>query len=206
MIRHASLLTALAALLALPFAALAQEPPPEAEQIAAAVQPLPEGLREGATVLGYRPGADGLSTLRRGEGEMICVADDPAEADRWHVACYHESLAAFIERGRELRARGADGETVDSVRAAEANSGAIPMPEQPASVYNLYGPPDAFDAESGTLSDEVRSLYALYMPWATAESTGLPTEAEAGEPWLMDSGKPWAHVMLMEPRRDGDGG
>ena len=88
---------------------------------------------------------------------------------------------------------------MDSVRAAEAESGELPMPEDPASVYNLSGPPGSFDPETGELSDEVRSLYALYVPWATAESTGLPTEPKPGKPWIMDSGKPGAHVMLMEP-------
>jgi len=191
-------------LLALAPSAVAQEIPAPDHQIAAAVQPLPPELRDGATVLGYREGSDGLVTLREGEGAMVCVADDPANAEQWHVACYHESLSPFIERGRELRAGGADQETVDSVRAAEAESGEIPMPEHPASVYNLSGPPDAFDPETGRLAGRVRSLYALYMPWATAESTGLPTRPAPGEPWIMDPGKAWAHVMLMEPPSGGN--
>lgn len=198
-------------LLALPMTALlaapgaGQEIPSAEDQIAAAVQPLPGELRDAATVLGYREGSEGLVTLREGDGEMICLADDPSDAETWHVACYHESLSPFMERGRELRARGADRAAVDSVRAAEAESGDIPMPEQAASVYNLTGPPGSFDPGTGTLSDEVRSLYALYMPWATAESTGLPRKPRAGQPWIMDPGKPWAHIMLMEPR-DEDGG
>lgn len=203
--RHSPLL-ALTFVLLLAASAAGQDIPPAQAQVAAAVQALPEELRARATVLGYRPGGDGLEILREGHGEMICLADDPSEPDRWHVACYHESLSPFMRRGRELRAQGADRATVDSVRAAEAESGALSMPDQPASVYNLTGPPGAFDPETGTLSEEVGSLYALYMPWATAESTGLPREPRAGDPWIMDPGKPWAHVMLMEPREEEGGG
>ena len=30
---------------------------------------------------------------------MICLADDPNESPRWHVACYHKALEPFMARG-----------------------------------------------------------------------------------------------------------
>ena len=54
------------------------------QQIAVAVLPLPADLRAGATVLGY--GADGkLTPLRRGTGDMTCLAPNHA-GPRFHVA------------------------------------------------------------------------------------------------------------------------
>ena len=79
---------------------------PAALQIAAAIQPLPAPMRDSAAVLGY--GADGrLVELRHGSGSMICLADDPKD-DGFHVACYSASMEAFMARGRELRAQGAN--------------------------------------------------------------------------------------------------
>lgn len=180
-----------------PPGAASQEAPPTDAQIAAALQPLPEGMREEATVLGYRDDAERVEVLREGNGEMICLADDPAE-DSFHVACYHESMEPFMERGRELQADGADRASVDSVRRAEAEAGELPMPEEPASLYSLTGEPDSFDPATGEV-DEASPLYVLYIPWATAGETGLPPEPREGEPWLMDAGEPWAHVMYAPP-------
>jgi hypothetical protein len=126
-------------------AAGAQTPPgdPAAAQIAAAVTPAPEDLRDGASVLGY--GADGeLVRLRQGEGGLICLADDPSD-ERFHVACYFEELEPFMARGRELRAAGKDRDEIVAAREAEIGEGKLTMPSQPTALYSLTGPKDAFD-------------------------------------------------------------
>jgi hypothetical protein len=39
--------------------------------------------------------------------------------------------------------------------------------------------------------------YVVYIPWATAASTGLPIKPEApGMPWIMDPGTHRAHIMI----------
>src|SRR5689334_1253441 len=95
-----------------PSALLAQTPtiPPAAEQIAAAVLPLPKEMQAGATVMGYRSGTK-LETLRPGTNGMICLALYVTRPD-FHVACYHHSLEAFMARGRELRENGVKGTSV----------------------------------------------------------------------------------------------
>jgi hypothetical protein len=165
--------------------------PDPAEQLAAAVLPLPDELREGAAVLGYA--ADGrLVELRRGAGDMVCLADDPRD-QRFHVACYHRSLEPFMARGRQLRAQGLSPEAADSLRSAEIASGAIPMPPA-AALYSLTGPAGSFDAATGT-AGRARPLFVVYVPFATAASTGLPTRPARGTPWLMNPGTPRAHIM-----------
>lgn len=170
----------------------AQVPPPE-QQIAAAVQAAPEAMRDEAAVLGYD--ADGeLVTLREGANELICLADRPDD-DRFHVACYHAALEPFMQRGRTLRAQGLSDAEVDSARQAEIEAGALTMPDHPASLYSLTGPSEAVDAETGEVSG-ASPLYVLYTPFATGEELGLPTRPTGDLPWLMDAGKPWAHVMV----------
>jgi hypothetical protein len=163
------------------------------QQIAEAVTPLPEAMRAGATVYGYRGGE--LVTLRQGSGMMVCLADDPSD-DRWHVACYHESLDPYMAKGREIRAQGTtDRATVARMRKAAISSGELKMPEAPAALYSLTGSAAAFDPQTGTVTG-ASSLYVVYVPYATSETTGLPTRPAGGGPWLMAPGEPWAHIMI----------
>lgn len=170
----------------------AQVPPPD-QQIAAAVKPLPEAKRDGATVLGYNEAGE-LVTLREGSNELICLADEP-ESDRFHVACYHESLEPFMERGRELRAQGLSGGKVDSIRQAEIESGELSMPDHPAALYSLTGPAGSYKAEADTVVG-ASPLYVVYTPFSTGDQLGLPSRPAGNMPWLMEGGKPWAHIMI----------
>lgn len=194
---------ALALALLMPAALVAQpgsttpptpRPPLTAEQqVAAATLALPTELRAGAKVLGYDASGK-LGTLRAGSNGMICLAPNPA-SPRFQSACYHESLEPFMARGRELRAQGVKGEQVDTVRFAEAKAGKLALPKGPAVLYQLFGAPGAYDVATNTVKDG-SPLYVVYMPYATAESTGLQAKASAGTPWLMFPGTPKAHIMF----------
>ncbi|MFB6098610.1 MAG: hypothetical protein ABEK84_05770 [Salinibacter sp.] len=180
-------LVRLAILFVLPGLACAQSPPDPKIQIAGAVKAAPKSMRAAATVLGYTDEGT-VTTLREGSGTLVCLADDPEEKG-FHVACYHESLAPFMERGRELRRQGVTA--VDSVRRAEIKNGTLSYPDHPAALYNLSG---TYDAEADRVRNPSR-LRVVYVPYATGESTGLPTQPQGG-PWLMEPGQPWAHIMI----------
>ena len=186
----------------LPAVARAQAPasstmPAPAEQIAAAVLALPQEFRADARVLGHPAGRRELVALREGKGPFTCLASEPG-AQQFHVACYHQSLEPFMARGRELRASGVTGDRVDTVRFAEVRERKLAMPTQPAALYSLFGAADAYDAATNTVRN-ARALYVIYMPGATAASTGLSTQPAAGTPWLMFPGTPKAHIMF-QPR------
>jgi hypothetical protein len=166
--------------------------PPADQQVAAAVKPLPAEKQEDATVKGYNEAGD-LVTLRAGSNEILCLADDPTD-DRFHVACYHQSLEPFMERGRELRAQG-QGAAADSIRQAEIDAGELSMPDHPVSLYSLTGPADAYNAAADSVAG-ASPLYVIYTPFATADEVGLPTRPSGNMPWLMEPGKPWAHIMI----------
>lgn len=173
----------------------AQSPPDADQQIAAAVKAAPTPMQDAATVLGYDENLE-LTTLREGEGPLICLADDPQE-DEFHVACYHQALEPFMKRGRELRDQGRSGAAVDSIRRAEIEAGTLEMPERPMALYNLSGPADAYDASADTVRD-ASALHVIYTPYATSEDLGLPTRPQGDEPWLMAPGEPWAHIMIAQ--------
>ena len=191
--RRLGVLPVFALRLLTPTTATAQVPAPEV-QIAGAVSAAPEALRSGAAVLGYR-NYHRLVTLREGSNEMVCLADDPSES-RWHVACYHRDLEPFMRRGRELQAEERTRNEVDSTRLEEIRAGALPLPNGPRMLYNLYAPGDSVDQSTG-LARSPATLQVVYIPYATGETTGLPTQPGGGLPWLMAAGKPWAHIMIM---------
>lgn len=183
------------ALLALTSTAAAQSAlPPVEEQLAAAVLPLPEELRAGASIMGYRtPGK--LEELRAGTNGMTCLALYVTRPD-FHVACYHKGLEPFMARGRELRAQGIRGSGVDSVRYKEIAEGKLKMPKHGA-LYSLTGKKEGWDAAKRMVSGAT-PLAVVYIPFATAEETGISAQPKkAGEPWLMFPGTPKAHIMLM---------
>jgi hypothetical protein len=191
---RAALVAALAVpMVVLPCAASAQAAPPPAEQIAAAILALPKEMQANAGVMGYRtPGK--LEMLRPAKNDMLCLADDPAD-DQFHVSCYHMSMEPFMARGRALREAGTKGGLVDTTRFAEVKSGKLKMPTAPASLYQIFGPKNAFNAATGTVSDS-RALIVVYVPFATEATTGLSSTPSQTKPWLMFPGTPKAHIMF----------
>ena len=166
---------------------------PASRQIAAAITPLPAPLRGTATVLGY-DAAGKLVTLRKGSGDMICLADDPHQTE-FHVACYQRSLEPFMARGRELRLMKKSHAAIDSARLADVKAGRIAMPSKPAALYQYFAPRDSVDAATGAVNG-ASYLYVVYIPYLTPEISGLTANPVDGGPWIMYPGKPWAHIMI----------
>jgi len=164
-------------------------------QVAAAVLPLPDSMRAGAEVLGYKASGGALVELRAGRNEMICLTDDP-DIEGYAAHCYHRSLAPFMLRGRELRAAGITKKSaVDSARMAEIKAGTLKMPSGGAALYSLYADSLNFDPTAGRPKG-ARTLISFYLPYATQASTGISELPLADQPWLMQAGKPWAHLMI----------
>ncbi|MGH7539831.1 MAG: hypothetical protein ACRELC_02410 [Gemmatimonadota bacterium] len=158
------------------------------DAIGDATLPLPETDRAAATVLVREAGAWRMA--RTGAGPFVCLADDPGE-EGFHVACYHESLEPYMARGRELAAAGVSGRESLARRWKEIEDGTLAMPEGPSALRSLTAD-SGWDGDPGAL----QRLTVLYVPYATPEELGLPTEPAEGVPWLMFPGKPTAHLMI----------
>ena len=166
-------------------------------QIAGALMAAPEALREGAAVLGYDKKGK-LKEIKKGTNNMICVADDPSK-EGFNAAAYHKDLEPFMARGRELRAEGKSNEEVFKIREEEVKSGKLKIPNN-TTLHILSGKDAYYDEEK---KEVVNGSYrwVVYIPYATAESTGLPLAAPGpGAPWLMDPGTHRAHIMITPPR------
>ena len=182
--------------LTLCYISLAQTIPSKTYQIKTAVLAIPENVRAEATVLGYLEDGS-FDVLRKGTNNMICLADNPDRAG-FSVAGYHKSLDPFMARGRELRAKG-KGSEVYETRKKEVTSGKLKLPKG-TTLHLYFGDSNEYDAKTNSIKN-AHYRYVVYMPFATSESTGLPTSPIIpGAPWLMNAGTFKSHIMISPPR------
>lgn len=192
-------LSALLAMTVVSTAAAQKAFPTVEQQVTTAVMALPEPMRANATVMGWKAKGGKLEVLRPGSNGMICLAQFAVEED-FHVSCYHEGIDPFMARGRQLREQGITvSARLDSIRYAEVRDGKIRMPGQ-AALYQIFGNKDSWDAVTGNLTN-TRTLFVIYLPGASAATTGLPTTPQANGPWLMNAGTPKAHIMFTPSMR-----
>lgn len=162
--------------------------------IATALMAAPEVSRSACTVIGYNMAGE-FVTLKEGDNEFICLADDPKK-EGFSAACYHKSLEPFMARGRALKAEGKSGSEVFDIREKEAKAGTLKMGDPGATLHIYYGPNTGYNKETNEV-DEAIYRYVVYIPWATAESTGLPESPfRANHPWIMNPGTHRAHIMI----------
>lgn len=157
-------------------------------QISAAVKAAPEEDKAGATVMGYDDTGD-FRIIRKGTNKMICLTDDPTK-EGFDVACYHQDLEPFMARGRALKREGKSYQEIDEIREKEAKSGKLKMTKNPATLHIL----------NGKTEEDATYRWVVYIPFATAASTGLPLKPIIpGAPWLMNPGSHRAHIMISPP-------
>jgi hypothetical protein len=180
-------------------ALMAQIPSTEI-QIKTAVLAAPEAMRADAMVYGYTSKGE-FVVLRKGSNEMVCLADDPNQKG-FSVSCYHKDLEPFMARGRELKAQGKSFQEIFDIRETEVKSGKLFMPKQATNLQVYSAPAENYNPETGEVT-KGNFRYVVYIPWATAESTGLPLKPEApGMPWIMDPGTHRAHIMINPVTKD----
>ena len=170
--------------------------PPAAQQIAAAVLPLPPIMREHATVIGYAPDLS-LVTLHQGSNGMVCTADRPGD-DNFDVRCYHESFMPVVRRMRDLYSQGKTQDEVYKTIDAEIKTKKLTIPDHPTAGYRMLGPITAYHLETNTVDKEIESWQSVHFPYKTAAEIGFPEEGQVDRtmPYVMTSGTFWSHVMI----------
>ena len=175
---------------------LAQDIPPKDWQIETALMAVPSDYREGAAVYGY-DASGAFTKLREGTNDYIALADDPTR-ENFSTAAYHKDLDPFMARGRELKAEGKSGDEIFEIREAEVRAGTLALPDK-----------TTLCVFTGKVNPQTREIedpyvrYVFYMPFATGESTGLPTTpTPPGHAWLMNPGTHRAHIMITPPKKN----
>jgi hypothetical protein len=159
------------------------------EEIAQAVQPLPEELRADATVVHYDPATGARVVLREGKSSIECEPVNPKDG---FIRCYNKVTVPRREMEAKLRAeKKTDKEIQEAVQAA-IKSGALKTPPFGTMSYRL-----------ATKDGVIKKLWVMSVPYATPESIGVSTKSQRdaalkgkGLPWLMLAGTAGAHVMI----------
>ena len=134
-------------------------------------------------------------TLKEGNNEFIVLADNPQKPG-FSAACYHKDLEPFMARGRELKAEGKTATEIFDIREEEAKSGKLDMGKQGSALHIYFGPDELYDPETSKVKG-ANYRYVVYLPFATAQSTGLPEKPiGSNHPWIMNPGTHRAHIMI----------
>src|ERR1051326_3761416 len=127
-----AILAAAALAISAPLVAAAQSSSVE-QQIAEAVQILPEDLRGGATVVTY-DAAGARKVLRAGTNFIEC---QPRMADGF-TRCYHKSLAPRRDLEAKLRAQKKTDEEIQKAVGDAVKAGTLPAPPKGMMAYRGY--------------------------------------------------------------------
>jgi hypothetical protein len=176
-----------ASMLAGSLVAAEDQPATAAQQIAEAVQVLPQDLRAGATVVTYDPATGARKVLRQGTNFIEC---QPRMADGF-TRCYNKALAPRRDLEAKLKAEKKTDEEIRQAVAAAVKAGTIPQPKAMMS-YRGYDK-----------SDRIQNLWVISLPNKTPEAVGVSTASQRdaalaghGLPWMMLPGTPGAHIMI----------
>ena len=182
-------------LLTVYFRSFSQNQVPSSEiQIKSALLAAPADKKDSAMVYGYSPTKEFI-VLRKGLNELVCLADDPSQPG-FSAACYHKDLEPFMQRGRDLRKEGKTGQEIFATREKEVKAGKLIMPKQPTTLYVYSADKENYDPTTGEVKKGYLR-YVIYIPYATAQSTGLPLKpAGPAMPWIMNPGTHGAHIMI----------
>lgn len=161
--------------------------------VATSLMAAPEESRTGCKVIGYNMAGE-FVTFKEGSNQFIVLTDNPKQKG-FNAACYHKDLDPFMARGRALKAEGKSGQEVFDIREEEMKSGKLNI--NPGTTLHLYyGPDEKYDPATSKVQN-ANYRYVIYMPWSTAESTGLPERPFASNhPWIMNPGTHRAHIMV----------
>jgi hypothetical protein len=163
-----------------------------------ALMAAPTELKDGAGVYSVSEKGD-LIVIRTAKNDLVCLADDPKQAGL-NVSCYHKDLEPFMTRGRKLKIEGKNHQEIFDIREKETKEGKLKMPKTPTTLYVYVSQDGQFNAQTGEVTKGYLR-YVIYIPYATAESTGLPlTPSAPGMPWIMDPGTHRAHIMINPPQ------
>lgn len=165
-------------LLALPGGAFAQSPDIDTPLLAA-----PANQREGATVIKWKPDFT-YDTLKKGTNRLVCY-DRPGQPGQQAFSLECTSIANIDRVAQNLKFE-ATGDKKQAMLDAAEKDGTRVKPEFGSVFYNL----------GGADKDHARAHTTVAVPFATAQSLGLPDNNKMGGAWIMNAGTSTAHLMI----------
>src|SRR5438552_18510957 len=148
---------------------------------------LPEGLRGQTTVIKWKTDFT-YDTLRKGTNGLVCYDRSGMPLQQpFSVQC--TSIGNLEREAQNLKAE-ASGERPKSEELLNAmeKDGTRAKPEYGSMWYAVAGP----EREHARPESHI----TIAVPFATAQSTGLPDNPRQGGAWIMNAGTMKAHIMV----------
>lgn len=163
-------------------AASAQTPEETIERALAAA---PRQMREGATVIKWKPDQT-YDTLKKGTNRLVCYdrSGDPG-AQPFAVQCTTVGNLDRVAQNRKFDALPDKAARQAALDAAEKDGSRV-KPEYGSMWLTMNGPDQA----------RARIHTTIAVPGATTQSTGLPDNNKQGGAWIMNAGTTTAHIMI----------
>jgi hypothetical protein len=147
-----------------------------------ALLPAPANLREGATVIKWKPDFT-YDTLKKGTNRLVCY-DRSGQPGQQPFAAECTSIANLARAAQNLKFEAMGAGKQAALNAAEKDGTRV-KPEFGSVWYHVMGA----DAE------HTRKHMTIAVPGATTQSLGLPDNGKQGGVWIMNAGTSTAHLM-----------
>ena len=168
----------LVALLAASTGVFAQTPDIDTPLLAA-----PANLRQGATVIRWKPDFT-YETLKKGTNRLVCY-DRSGQPGQQPFSLECTSIANIDRVAQNMKFEAMGDQKQASLDAAEKDGTRV-KPEFGSVFYNL----------GGADRERARPHTTVAVPFATAQSLGLPDNNKQGGAWIMNAGTSTAHLMI----------
>ena len=155
------------------------------DAVATALLGLPANVREGATVIKWKPDQT-YDTLQKGTNGLVCFERSgfPLQA-AFAIECTSMGNLPRVAQNMKAEALGDKAKAEAMLKAAE-DGGTRVKPEFGSVWYHL----------AGADKDHARAHMTIAVPGATAQSLGLPDKRVQNSIWIMNAGTTTAHLMV----------
>ena len=173
------------ALLVLSVMAVSTSAPAQAPaDIETALLAAPANLREGATVIKWKPDFT-YDTLRKGTNRLVCFDRSGfPQQQPFSIECTSIANLDRVAQNMKFEAAGDKAKTQTLLDAAEKDGTRV-KPEYGSVWYHI----------TGADREHTRTHMTIAVPGATTQSTGLPDSPRQGGVWIMNAGTTTAHLM-----------
>jgi len=150
-----------------------------------AVLPAPANLKEGATVVKWKPDFT-YDTVRKGTNRLVCYDRSGfPQQQPFSIECTSIGNLDRVAQNLKFEAAGDKAKTQALLDAAEKDGTRV-KPEYGSVWYHVMG----------AAAEHTRNHMTVAVPGATTQSTGLPDNNKQGGVWIMNAGTTTAHLML----------
>ena len=156
-----------------------------ADAIATALLGLPGNVREGATVIKWKPDQT-YDTLQKGTNGLVCYDRSGFPLQQpFSIECTSIGNLPRVAQNLKAEALGDKAKSEAMLKAAE-DGGTRVKPEFGSVWYHLLGPD----------KDHARTHMTIAVPGATSQSLGVPDKRTQNSIWIMNAGTSTAHLMV----------